>query len=62
MKVFVNTIIQYCNENKSIRLTGTPIFFTKLIFDQVAELTDHKCNFARTCYGSLANLSLLTTT
>ena len=38
MKVFVNTIIQYCNENKSIRLTGPPIFFTKLIFDQVGDL------------------------
>ena len=38
------------------------MFFTKLIFDQISDLEDQTTSFARLCYGSLANLSLLTTT
>lgn len=39
---FINTVTQYCAENQSIRLTGPPIFFTKIIFDHLKEMYSDK--------------------
>jgi len=30
--IYVMTVLQYCSANDSIRLSGPPRFFTKLIF------------------------------
>jgi len=71
-KIYVNTVLQYCSENQSIRLQGPPRFFVKLIFEQLEEqqklmnrddLTqvdiDNHDRFEKLCFGSLSNLSLV---
>ena len=61
---YVQTVLQYCSENVSIRLQGPPRFFTKKIFSVIDEMLESKSHLKhRTkyelCYCSLANLSLV---
>jgi hypothetical protein len=67
IQVFHRTILQYCSENQSIRLTGPPPYFTDKIFRMIkaneitqgVKLTE---KHHRLCYASLSNLSLVATT
>ena len=66
---FYRTIIQYCSENQSIRLTGPPIFFVNTIFEilhahYALDADKEDRDFAtqrvrRLCFASLSNLSLV---
>ena len=40
-KIFTNTIARYCCENQSIRLTGPPVFFVKVLFAQLLHMYGH---------------------
>jgi hypothetical protein len=35
---FVITILLYCSENTSIRVQGPPLFFTSLIYNELARV------------------------
>ena len=67
LQMFRRTILQYCSENQSIRLTGPPPQFVKIIFDMlvsgyVCEGTPLNEKTIRLCYHSLSNLSLVQST
>lgn len=63
---YLKTILQFCAENQSIRLSGPAIFFTKIIFEQLrvmydANVTEKKpidVQMENLCFHGLSNLSL----
>ena len=61
---YVQTILQYCSENTSIRLQGPPRFFCRKIFTVIDDLINedkvrqHRSKY-ELCFHSLANLSLV---
>ena len=61
--IYVNTVLQYCSENQSIRLQGPPHSFCKIIFRKIDEMidsnVDKQSDQYRIIYKSLANLSLV---
>ena len=64
--IFVRTVLQYCSENQSIRLTGPAKFFVKILFqilkDHYNGTEDLSIRSRRLCFISIAHLSLNSST